>query len=118
MAVADAFACALGRELTPDEREMLQLLSPQGVAKVNADLSHGMRFLHHYFLTRFQKWDAGSDSQVYLGRTWASQRAHLSLPPSPTRPLFLGPVKPRKLIIQNQSRERRTSNYFTSNSTM
>eukprot|EP00906_Rhabdomonas_costata_P012589 RCo018132 len=42
MALADAFSEILERDLSANEREMLQLLSPQGMAKVNEDLSQGV----------------------------------------------------------------------------
>eukprot|EP00906_Rhabdomonas_costata_P018575 RCo027111 len=42
MALAEIFAGALRRGLTAEEVELLQLLSPQGVAKVNADLAQGV----------------------------------------------------------------------------
>eukprot|EP00906_Rhabdomonas_costata_P018574 RCo027110 len=42
MALTETFAGALRRDLTVEEVELLQLLSPQGVAKVNADLAQGV----------------------------------------------------------------------------
>eukprot|EP00906_Rhabdomonas_costata_P001214 RCo001897 len=42
MALSDWVFGALGRELSTGEREMLLALSPQGVAKINADIAKGV----------------------------------------------------------------------------
>eukprot|EP00906_Rhabdomonas_costata_P017048 RCo024531 len=42
MSVAEAFVEILGRELSPAEAELLACLSPQGLAKVNADSARGL----------------------------------------------------------------------------
>eukprot|EP00906_Rhabdomonas_costata_P028333 RCo040164 len=41
MAIAQTLALALGRELSPDEADLTRQLSPQGIAKINADLTQG-----------------------------------------------------------------------------
>eukprot|EP00906_Rhabdomonas_costata_P024091 RCo034673 len=41
MAIAQTLAIALGRELSIDEADLLRQLSPQGVAKINAELAQG-----------------------------------------------------------------------------
>eukprot|EP00906_Rhabdomonas_costata_P012682 RCo018254 len=42
MALSEAFMGSLGRNLSTEEVQLLQILSPQGVAKVNADLAQGI----------------------------------------------------------------------------
>ena len=43
MSCADVLETWLGRELSTEEREFLQFLTPQGVSKANADLIGGVR---------------------------------------------------------------------------
>eukprot|EP00906_Rhabdomonas_costata_P021487 RCo031199 len=41
MAIAQTFSMALGRELSVEEADLTQQLSPHGVAKINADIAQG-----------------------------------------------------------------------------
>eukprot|EP00906_Rhabdomonas_costata_P038450 RCo054235 len=41
MVLEEIFAASIGRALSREEEELLQLLSPQGMAKVNSDVSQG-----------------------------------------------------------------------------
>eukprot|EP00906_Rhabdomonas_costata_P013845 RCo019843 len=43
MAILSLAAEALGRDLSPEEQELFAALSPQGVAKINRDLTRGLR---------------------------------------------------------------------------
>ena len=44
MAVVEAVGSFIGRELDTVEKELLQFLTPQGVAKVNSELTKGIVF--------------------------------------------------------------------------